>query len=99
MACLHRYGFRGNPTLVLCAKPKVGEREVSLSHITDWIERKLAIEFQVSMIFCFLATCFFLLIVSLIPAYYYLLPFLRLANAARKRMGMLYWWGGDSLFR
>ena len=42
-----RYGFRGNPTLWLVAKPKVGEREVTVSHITDWIEKKLALEFQV----------------------------------------------------
>ena len=44
-----RYGFRGNPKLVLSAKPYVGEREVSLSPITDWIEKKLAIEFQVGI--------------------------------------------------
>ncbi|KAL4240932.1 Tabersonine 6 [Mactra antiquata] len=40
------YGFRGNPQLWLVAKPKVGEREVTMSHITDWIEKKLALEFQ-----------------------------------------------------
>lgn len=40
------YGFRGNPNLVLSAKPRVGERDVSLSNITDWIEKKLAVEFQ-----------------------------------------------------
>ncbi|XP_045214289.2 testis-expressed protein 2-like [Mercenaria mercenaria] len=40
------YGFRGNPQLWLVAKPKVGEREVTMSHITDWIEKKLAMEFQ-----------------------------------------------------
>ena len=42
-----RYGFRGNPQLWLVAKPKVGEREVTVSHITDWIEKKLSHEFQV----------------------------------------------------
>ncbi|XP_052775563.1 testis-expressed protein 2-like [Mya arenaria] len=40
------YGFRGNPQLWLVAKPKVGEREVTMSHITEWIEKKLALEFQ-----------------------------------------------------
>ncbi|KAH3862429.1 testis-expressed protein 2-like [Dreissena polymorpha] len=40
------YGFRGNPQLWLVAKPKVGEREVTMTHITDWIEKKLALEFQ-----------------------------------------------------
>jgi len=45
--CFLRYGFRGNPDLVLSAKPYVGEREVSLSPVTDWIEKKLAVEFQV----------------------------------------------------
>jgi hypothetical protein len=40
------YGFRKNPDLVLSAKPRVGDREVSLSPVTDWIEKKLAIEFQ-----------------------------------------------------
>ncbi|KAK6170117.1 hypothetical protein SNE40_018590 [Patella caerulea] len=40
------YGFRTNPTLSLSAKPKVGEREVTITHITDWIEKKLSTEFQ-----------------------------------------------------
>lgn len=35
------------PQLVISAKPRVGERQVSLTHITDWIEHKLALEFQV----------------------------------------------------
>ncbi|XP_054160251.1 testis-expressed protein 2-like [Oppia nitens] len=39
------YGFRGNPDLVLSARPKLGEHEVSISHITDIIERKLRAEF------------------------------------------------------
>jgi hypothetical protein len=29
------------------AKPKVGERRVTVTHITDFIEKKLSIEFQV----------------------------------------------------
>ncbi|XP_041363565.1 testis-expressed protein 2-like [Gigantopelta aegis] len=40
------YGFRGNPRLWLVAKPKVGEREVTITHITEWIEKKLSLEFQ-----------------------------------------------------
>uniref|UniRef100_A0A2C9K296 SMP-LTD domain-containing protein n=1 Tax=Biomphalaria glabrata TaxID=6526 RepID=A0A2C9K296_BIOGL len=40
------YGFRKNPHLRLSAKPQVGERAVTIVHITDWIEKKLAIEFQ-----------------------------------------------------
>ena len=46
--CVYRYGFRNNPHLWLSVKPRVGAREVNVSHITDWIEKKLAIEFQVS---------------------------------------------------
>lgn len=42
-----RYGFRSKPELVLFAKPWVGDHEVSLSPLTEWIEKKLAIEFQV----------------------------------------------------
>ncbi|XP_076458729.1 testis-expressed protein 2-like [Babylonia areolata] len=40
------YGFRGPPRLWLVAKPQVGERVVTITHITDWIERKLEQEFQ-----------------------------------------------------
>ncbi|XP_076451047.1 testis-expressed protein 2-like [Babylonia areolata] len=40
------YGFRGPPRLSLVAKPQVGERVVTITHITDWIERKLELEFQ-----------------------------------------------------
>ncbi|KAL8579390.1 hypothetical protein ACOMHN_026755 [Nucella lapillus] len=40
------YGFRGPPHLSLVAKPQVGERVVTITHITDWIERKLELEFQ-----------------------------------------------------
>lgn len=45
-----RYGFRGNPKLTLVAKPKVGARQVTVTHITDWIERKLSVEFQVILL-------------------------------------------------
>ena len=44
-----RYGFRGNPKLTLVAKSKVGARQVKVTHITDWIEKKLSVEFQVKM--------------------------------------------------
>jgi hypothetical protein len=40
------YGFKPTPELTLKAIPKMGDREVSLSHVTDWIERKLAEEFR-----------------------------------------------------
>ncbi|XP_072561430.1 testis-expressed protein 2-like isoform X1 [Paramormyrops kingsleyae] len=40
------YGFRTPPHLVLKARPKLGEREVTLAHVTDWIEKKLDQEFQ-----------------------------------------------------
>nr|XP_009925184.1 PREDICTED: testis-expressed sequence 2 protein isoform X2 [Haliaeetus albicilla] len=40
------YGFRRPPYLELKARPKLGEREVTLVHVTDWIERKLEQEFQ-----------------------------------------------------
>lgn len=42
-----RYGFRSPPLLELKARPKLGEREVTLAHVTDWIEKKLEQEFQV----------------------------------------------------
>ena len=35
----------GKPDLVLSARPKLGEHEVSIHHITDLIERKLRAEF------------------------------------------------------
>ncbi|XP_060923406.1 testis-expressed protein 2-like isoform X2 [Limanda limanda] len=40
------YGFRKPPHLELKARPKLGEREVTLPHVTDWIEKKLNQEFQ-----------------------------------------------------
>ncbi|XP_066560365.1 testis-expressed protein 2 isoform X2 [Amia ocellicauda] len=40
------YGFRSPPHLELKARPKLGEREVTLAHVTDWIEKKLNQEFQ-----------------------------------------------------
>ncbi|XP_078147955.1 testis-expressed protein 2-like [Centroberyx gerrardi] len=40
------YGFRTPPHLELKARPKLGEREVTLAHVTDWIEKKLNQEFQ-----------------------------------------------------
>lgn len=47
LCALLRYGFRRPPYLELKARPKLGEREVTLVHVTDWIERKLEQEFQV----------------------------------------------------
>jgi len=43
-----RYGFRKPPRLELKARPKLGEREVTFAHVTDWIEKKLDQEFQVN---------------------------------------------------
>ncbi|XP_066472902.1 testis-expressed protein 2 isoform X2 [Tiliqua scincoides] len=40
------YGFRRPPYLELKARPKLGEREVTLAHVTEWIEKKLEQEFQ-----------------------------------------------------
>ncbi|XP_071963157.1 testis-expressed protein 2-like [Antedon mediterranea] len=40
------YGFRGKPKLWLSAKPKLGERQVTITHITEFIEKKLELEFQ-----------------------------------------------------
>ncbi|XP_053564071.1 testis-expressed protein 2 [Bombina bombina] len=39
------YGFRKPPYLELKARPKLGEREVTLAHVTEWIEKKLEQEF------------------------------------------------------
>lgn len=46
----YRYGFRKPPHLELKARPKLGEREVTLAHVTDWIEKKLGQELQVHYI-------------------------------------------------
>ncbi|XP_066498099.1 testis-expressed protein 2-like [Hoplias malabaricus] len=40
------YSFRVPPRLDLRVKPMLGEREVTFSHVTEWIERKLQCEFQ-----------------------------------------------------
>ncbi|XP_018430407.1 PREDICTED: testis-expressed sequence 2 protein [Nanorana parkeri] len=40
------YGFRKPPHLELKARPKLGERLVTLGHVTEWIEKKLEQEFQ-----------------------------------------------------
>lgn len=58
LCSLARYGFRRPPYLELKARPKLGEREVTLVHVTDWIARKLEQEFQV----CFLCICLSLMI-------------------------------------
>lgn len=36
-----RYGFKNSPKLELVAKPKLGQRQVTLSQVTHWIENKL----------------------------------------------------------
>ncbi|MEQ2200013.1 hypothetical protein XENOCAPTIV_019817 [Xenoophorus captivus] len=44
------YGFRSPPHLELKARPKLGEREVTLVHVTEWIEKKLDQEFQIGVL-------------------------------------------------
>uniref|UniRef100_A0A672PW07 Testis-expressed sequence 2 protein-like n=1 Tax=Sinocyclocheilus grahami TaxID=75366 RepID=A0A672PW07_SINGR len=41
------YSFCGPPKLDLRVRPKLGEREVTFCHVTEWIEKKLQDEFQV----------------------------------------------------
>lgn len=45
---LFRYSFRLPPRLDLHVRPVLGDREVTFTHITEWIEKKLQCEFQVS---------------------------------------------------
>ncbi|NXS27798.1 TEX2 protein, partial [Pomatostomus ruficeps] len=40
------YSFRVPPRLELKVRPKLGEREVTFLHVTEWIEKKLKHEFQ-----------------------------------------------------
>ncbi|XP_065500980.1 testis-expressed protein 2-like [Caloenas nicobarica] len=40
------YSFRVPPRLELKVRPKLGEREVTFLHVTEWIEKKLQHEFQ-----------------------------------------------------
>uniref|UniRef100_A0AAZ1XQ95 SMP-LTD domain-containing protein n=1 Tax=Oreochromis aureus TaxID=47969 RepID=A0AAZ1XQ95_OREAU len=42
------YSFRLPPRLDLHVRPMLGEREVTFTHVTEWIEKKLQCEFQVS---------------------------------------------------
>ena len=43
-----RFGFRGNPVIFISATPTVGHKQVRLTYLTNWIERKLKEEFRVS---------------------------------------------------
>lgn len=43
-----RYSFCTPPRLDLNVRPTLGEREVTFTHVTEWIEKKLQCEFQVS---------------------------------------------------
>lgn len=45
---LFRYSFRLPPRLDLHVRPLLGDREVTFTHVTEWIEKKLQCEFQVS---------------------------------------------------
>uniref|UniRef100_A0A672FAS1 SMP-LTD domain-containing protein n=1 Tax=Salarias fasciatus TaxID=181472 RepID=A0A672FAS1_SALFA len=40
------YSFQVPPTLDLHVRPMLGEREVTFTHVTEWIEKKLQCEFQ-----------------------------------------------------
>ncbi|GAU97191.1 hypothetical protein RvY_08533 [Ramazzottius varieornatus] len=40
------WGFTSEPDLHLRAFPKLGEREVTYNHVTDWIEKKMTTEFH-----------------------------------------------------
>ncbi|TGZ60812.1 hypothetical protein CRM22_008326 [Opisthorchis felineus] len=40
------YGFQPNPQLRLKARPRVGEKAVTMSRILEWIENRVALEFQ-----------------------------------------------------
>ncbi len=40
-APLTRFGFTKSPQLELSAKPKLGQREVKLAAVSQWIEKKL----------------------------------------------------------
>ncbi|KAM4631747.1 testis-expressed protein 2-like [Discoglossus pictus] len=40
------YSFRMPPKLEMKVRPKLGEREVTFIHVTEWIEKKLQDEFQ-----------------------------------------------------
>ncbi|XP_029014910.1 testis-expressed protein 2-like isoform X2 [Betta splendens] len=40
------YSFRVPPRLELHVRPMLGEREVTFTHVTEWIEKKLQCEFQ-----------------------------------------------------
>lgn len=44
-------GFRPVPKLILTACPVVGERNVSYTMVTSWIEKKIVQEFEVSNLF------------------------------------------------
>ncbi|XP_056389664.1 testis-expressed protein 2-like isoform X2 [Hyla sarda] len=40
------YSFRSPPQVEMKVRPKLGEREVTFIHVTEWIEKKLQDEFQ-----------------------------------------------------
>lgn len=48
LCILLRYGFKETPKLELVAKPRLGQKEVTLSHVTHWIEKKLCALVDVS---------------------------------------------------
>uniref|UniRef100_T1JFI5 SMP-LTD domain-containing protein n=1 Tax=Strigamia maritima TaxID=126957 RepID=T1JFI5_STRMM len=46
LPCQTWYGFRTNPKISMVARPKLGDREVTVGSVTEWIEKKLIQEFQ-----------------------------------------------------
>jgi hypothetical protein len=44
-------GFRTNPEIQLDARPQFGERHFNLSQITEWLKKKILLEFQVCTLF------------------------------------------------
>ena len=40
------WGFLPDPQLQISVTPKVNEKEVTLTHVTDWIESKLKVGLQ-----------------------------------------------------
>jgi len=55
------WGFKKNPELQIKARPKVGQKEIQMTKIVEFIEKKLIQEFQVKLIKFFKSSSHFLL--------------------------------------
>uniref|UniRef100_A0A8C6TK43 SMP-LTD domain-containing protein n=1 Tax=Neogobius melanostomus TaxID=47308 RepID=A0A8C6TK43_9GOBI len=69
------YSFRVPPLLDLHVRPMLGEREVTLTHVTEWIEKKLQCEFQVNLFFCDNLQCVQGAIINKLHSYIETVPF------------------------